>query len=334
MLSEKIKKLLRKQHYEIVGNNSAVQICLWTKNSLNKKGVCWKEKFYGIKSHRCCQFSPAVMWCHNQCLHCWRPIENNLGTKISCPDNPEEILDNIIHARKKLMIGFKGNKNVSKEKYKEAIEPTLFTFSLSGEPTLYPYIGDLIKEIRKRKAISFLVTNGLEPEKIKELETEQSLPTQLTLSMNSPNEKLFKIWHRSMKKNAWDEFNKTLEIIKKLKGKTRRVVRLTLVKKNNGNSFTDKLSNMEDEHMKEYATLIKKAEPDFIHVKGFKSLGYSRERMGYNKMPFHDEVKKFAEKLQKELSSLGYKILGEHEYSCVVLLGKDKKRMKIKKSEI
>ncbi len=336
MLSEKIKKLLKKQHYETVGNNSAVQICLWTKNSLNKKGVCWKEKFYGIKSHRCCQFSPAVMWCHNQCLHCWRPIENNLGTKMLCPDKPEDILENIIQARKKLMIGFKGNKNVDEKTYKEAINPTLFTFSLSGEPTLYPYIGDLIKEIRKRKAISFLVTNGLEPEKIKELEKENTLPSQLTLSMNTPNEELFKIWHRSMKKNAWEEFNKTLEIINKLKGKTRRVVRLTLVRedKNKKESFIDNLSNMEEEHVKEYATLIKKAEPDFIHVKGFKSLGYSRERMGYDKMPFHEEVKIFSKKLAKELKDLGYKILGEHEYSCVVLLGKDKKKMKIKESEI
>jgi len=78
----KVKKVLEKQHYEIAGKHSAVQICRWTKKSLRGEGNCWKEKFYGIKSHQCCQFSPSVMWCENKCLHCWRAIEMNLGDKL------------------------------------------------------------------------------------------------------------------------------------------------------------------------------------------------------------------------------------------------------------
>ncbi len=360
MIPEKIKTILKKQHYGIVGRHSAVQICKWTKSSLNNKGACWKEKFYGISSHRCCQFSPAVMWCENKCIHCWRPIEMNLGTKLKKIDESKEILDGIIKTRKKLLIGFKGNKNTSKKKFKEALEPTLFTLFLSGEPTLYPRLDELIREIRKRKAISFLVSNGQNPKVIKKLEKNKALPTQLTISLNAPNEKLFRIWHNSERKDAWKRFNETLKLMKKLKGKTRRVIRLTLVKKGDEKEKI-KLSNMKNEHIKQYARLIRIAEPDFIHVKGFKSLGYSRERLGYSKQPFHEEIKDFAERLKEQLKKDGskktkffgatksnavpthrsggedfvvYKILGEVEISCVVLLGKDKKKMKIRKGEI
>ena len=331
---EKVREVLQKQHYSIVGNHSAVQICRWTKNSLNKKGVCWKEKFYGIKSYRCCQFSPAVMWCENSCLHCWRPIEMNLGTKIPKIDNPKEVLEKIIEARKKLLIGFKGNKNVSRKKFEEAVNPKLFTFSLSGEPTLYPYLGEMIKEIRKRKAVSFLVTNGLNPKALIKLEKENCLPTQISISCNAPNKKLFLKWTRTKEKNSWKKFNKTLEVLKTLKGKVRRVVRLTLVKEGkNKKARFNLLSNMKDENVLEYVNLIKKACPDFIHVKGFMSVGYARERMGYDKQPWHCEVKNFAEKILDELKKddKKWKILGEEERSCVVLLGKDKKMMKIKK---
>ncbi|HTY43719.1 MAG TPA: 4-demethylwyosine synthase TYW1 [Patescibacteria group bacterium] len=333
MLPEKVKNILKKQHYEIVGNHSAVQICKWTKNSLNGGSGCWKEKFYGIKSHRCVQMSPSVMWCENLCLHCWRPIEMNLGIdldKYGEIDNPKEIIDGIVKARKKLLAGFGGNKKTDKKKLKEAMEPNFFTLSLSGEPTLYPKIDELLKEIRKRKAISFLVTNGQNPGEIRKLEKNNALPTQLTLSLNAPNEKLFKIWHNSLRKDAWERINETLKIMKKLKGKTRRVVRLTLVR--NSEKEKNKISNMKPENAKEYAELIKIAEPDFIHVKGFKALGYSRKRLSYEKQPFHEEVEEFAKKLLGELK--GYKILGEEKRSCIILIGKDKSRMKIREEEI
>jgi tRNA wybutosine-synthesizing protein 1 len=330
MLPEKVKKVLKKQHYEIVGNHSAVQICRWTKQSLRGKGVCWKQKFYGVDCHKCCQFSPAIMWCENKCLHCWRPIEMNLGTKISKIDEPKEILDGIIKARKKLLIGFKGDVKISNKKFKDALEPNFFTFSLSGEPTIYPKLPELIKEVKKRKAIAYLVTNGQNPEMLKKLEKENALPTQMVISTNSPNEKLFKVWHNSSNKDAWERFNETIKIVGKLEGKTRRVIRLTLVREGDDTEKLKELSNMKDEHVKEYAELIRIAKPNFIHVKGYKSLGYARKRMGYSKQPFHEEIQEFAKKLEKELKKEGYKKLGEEERSCVVLLGKSKKDMKIK----
>ena len=322
MLPKNIKELLEKNQYRIVGKylHSAVQICRYTKRSLREEDVCWKEKFYGIKSHRCCQMSPAVMWCHNQCIHCWRPIELNLGTKIGKIDEPKEIIEGIIEGRKKLLMGFKGKENINIKKFRESLNPTLFTLSLSGEATLYPKITELIKEIRKRKAISFLVTNGLEPEKIKELQEKNCLPTQLILSMNSPNKKLYDEWHKSLKKDAWKKFNQTLKLMEKLKCRT--TIQLTLVKD----------INMKKKYIKQYAKLIKKAEPMFIHIKAYASLGYSQQRINYKLMPTHQEIVVFSKELLKYLS--GYKFLDEKNESRVVLLGKSKKDMKIKRKEI
>ena len=87
------KKILKKQKYFLVGEHSAVQLCGWTKKSLLNQGGCYKEKFYGIKSHECCQMSPW-MKCQNKCLHCWRPIELDMkiGGKI---ENPKELVENL-----------------------------------------------------------------------------------------------------------------------------------------------------------------------------------------------------------------------------------------------
>ncbi|MFA5485008.1 MAG: radical SAM protein [Candidatus Pacearchaeota archaeon] len=333
MIPESVKQKLEKMQYRIVGNHSAVQICRWTKNALRGEGVCWKEKFYGIKTIGCCQMTPSVMWCENLCLHCWRPIEMNLGTDIGEIDSPKEILDGIIKERIKLLEGFGGNKKVNQKLLKEAKEPKLFTMSLSGEPTLYPKLGELFKEIRKRNAVSFLVTNGQNPLAIKKLEKD-GLPTQITVSLNAPNKELFQKWHNSTKKNAWEEFLKTLDLVNSLEGKVRRVIRLTLVKKGKGDTpRLNEITNMSQENLKEYALLIKKANPDFIHIKGFKSVGYSRDRMGYDKQPWFKEVKSYSKQLLNELKDENYKIGAEDNASCVVMLAKKGKKLKIRKQD-
>lgn len=323
------KQKLIGEGYRIIGDNSAVKTCLWTKHALQGKGGCWKEKFYGISSAGCCQMTPSLFSCENKCLHCWRNMDYTLSKPVESEEDPIEILDKIVEARKKLLMGFKGSKNVDLKKFEEALEPKLYTMSLSGEPTLYPRLGEMFEEIRRRKAVSFLVTNGLNPEVLENLARKEQLPTQITLSTNTSNEHLFNIWHRSTKKDAWKRFNQSLDVLKSLKGKVRRVVRLTLVKSGKG-EFGD-LSNMDESYIKQYALLIKKAEPDFIHVKGFMSVGFARKRMGYDKMPLHNEVKEYAKKLAIELKKEKYKILAESERSNVVMLGRNKKEMKIKK---
>jgi wyosine [tRNA(Phe)-imidazoG37] synthetase (radical SAM superfamily) len=71
-----------------------------------------------------------------------------------------------------------------------------------------------------------------------------------------------------------------------------------------------------------------------VHVKGFMSLGYSRPRgMTYDKQPWFKDVKEYAEKLLKKLTEKDakWKILAEEERSNVVVLGRNKKEMKIRK---
>ncbi len=328
MIQEKVKKILKKQHYEIVGNHSAVQICRWTKKSLRDEGVCYKEQFYGIKSHLCCQMTPCL-WCPNQCLHCWRAIEFTTGNKIPGKINtPKEIIDDCIRAQRKLLIGFKIDPHSKKrqlskanvKKYNEAQEPMQFAISLSGEPTIYPMIGEFIAELKKRGKTSFLVTNGLYPEKIKELADKNQLPTQLYVSVNTPNKELYNKFHRSSKKDAWIRLNKTLRLMSKLKCRT--VFRMNLIRD---------LNMIEAEN---YAKIIKKANPMFIEIKGFMSIGFARKRLGYERMPRHEEIISFAKEIIKELNKLkeNYKILDEKVESRVCVLGKNRNDLKIKYS--
>jgi tRNA wybutosine-synthesizing protein 1 len=337
MLSKDVKELLKKQHYEVVGEDehSAVQICRWTKKSLRDEGVCYKERFYGIKSHLCCQMTPSL-YCPNQCIHCWRAIEYTTGKKIPGKiDKPNEIINECIKAQRKLLQGFNideksKKKQLSKanqKKYQEAQEPMQFAISLSGEPTTYPHIGKLIAELRRRGKTSFLVTNGLYPDKLKELLKKKQLPTQLYISVNTPNEELYNKFHRSRIKDAWKKLNETLELLPKLNSKIRTVFRMNLVKD----------LNMFPAQAKEYALLIKKAQPKFIEIKGFMSVGFARNRLGYERMPTDKEMEDFIEILIKELKKAGledYNLLDKHEFSRAYVLGKDRKELKIKASEI
>ncbi|MFH1711347.1 MAG: 4-demethylwyosine synthase TYW1 [Nanoarchaeota archaeon] len=315
----KSREVLKKQHYALIGEHSGIQICRWTKKSLLDEGNCYKEKFYGIKSHRCCQMTPCFL-CMNSCLHCWRAVELNIGSKLEKVDDVKFIIDNCILAQRKMLSGFGGNEKINKNKFKEAQDPKQFAISLSGEPTIYPKLAELVLELRNRKITSFIVTNGLLPERILELKKKNALPTQIYVSLNYPNEKIFRIITRNKSKIAWDKLLKTLDLMKNLK--TRTVVRINLVRN----------LNMDDEMISEYAKLIKKTKCDFLEIKGYMSVGYARERLGYERMPIHSEIKDFSSKLLKFLPR--YKFLDEKTESRVVLLGKNKKDMKIKGGEI
>ena len=317
--NEKIINSMEKQGYRFVGDHAAVKICRWTKKSIRGEGVCYKEKFYGIKSHQCCQMSPWL-GCSNSCIHCWRAIELDFNKLIKKDKikSPKEMIDECIKEQRKLLLGFKNHRVTNMEKYNEAQEPMQFAISLSGEPTLYKKVGELIEELRKQGKTSFLVTNGLYPEKIKELKEKNQLPTQLYVSVNTPNKKLYAKFHRSSLKNAWEKLNKTLDIMSKLNCRT--VFRMNLVRD---------LNMIEPEN---YAKMIKKANPMFIEVKGFMSVGFARKRLGYDRMPTHEEITDFSKKIIKELNKLkeDYKILGEKLESRVLVLGKNKDDLKMK----
>lgn len=341
VMSKRLRESLKKQHYGLVGEHSAVQICRWTKKDLIDEGECYKAKFYGISSLGCCQMSPSAVFCQNKCVHCWRAIENTSGDSMKeiKIDNPEEIIRGCIEAQRKLLTGFKGNKKINMEKFSQAQEPSQFAISLTGEPTLYPKLGEFISLLREKGKTSFVVTNGLQPSVLKKLGKEGNLPTQLYISLNTPNEKMFKSWHRSSVKNAWKKFNESLKVMGGLD--CRRVIRMTLVKGlNMGGGVVEgddgRVEGVESGMVEDYVKLIKKANPDFIEVKGFMSVGFARGRkgMGYDVMPTYDEIRDYAERIAIGLSDKGYKILDEHERSRVVLIGKDKNKMKIQKNQI
>ena len=55
LLSDQSIASLEKKGYRFVGSkkHAAAKVCHWTKKSIMDDGVCYKEKFYGIESHRC-----------------------------------------------------------------------------------------------------------------------------------------------------------------------------------------------------------------------------------------------------------------------------------------
>jgi len=306
MIPENIRKVLLKQRYKLVGNHSAAKLCLWTKKSIKTGGKehCYKEQFYkdiGIKSHRCLQCTPAVSWCSLRCQFCWRMIELTLGQKIDNEDEPELIVEGLIEAQKKLLTGLGGVPHNGKY-LKEAYSPKNVAISLSGEPTCYSRLSDLIAEFHKRDMKTFLVTNGTFPERLEALE---NLPTQLYVSLCSNSKEMFEMVQKPLVKDAWEKLNQTLEIFPSIK--TRKVVRLTMVKG---------LNMIEPG---KYAKLIEKALPNFVEIKSFMSVGFSRQRLPYSAMPSHEEIKGFSEKIA---NSLGYKIADEKIDSRVVLLKK------------
>ena len=61
-------------------------------------------------------------------------------------DDPLLILEKSIEAQRKLITGFKGNKKCDMKKWEEANNPNMLACSLSGEPTIYPLLGDFFKE--------------------------------------------------------------------------------------------------------------------------------------------------------------------------------------------
>ncbi len=301
LIPQEAKERFFKAGYRIVGNHSAVEICHWTKESLRKNRVCYKEKWYGIKSHRCLEMTPALIWCTHKCKFCWRPLEFTVCGEPK-PDDPKEIIEKCIEARRLLLTGFKGNEKVDRKKWEEAIKPTSAAISLAGEPTLYPKISELIEEFHKRKMITFLVTNGTRPDRLENLKEE---PTQLYISLCAPDEKTYFEVNRPLIADGWKKLNESLELMKSFS--CRRVIRLTLVR------------GLNLKEPEKYAKLILKAEPDFIEPKGYMWVGESQKRLSKEAMPSLEEIKNFAVKLS-ELT--GYNIKDEDKASRVVLLSK------------
>ena len=136
----------------------------------------------------------------------------------------------------------------------EAMNPNHAAISLDGEPLLYPKIGGLVEEFRNRNMTSFIVTNGTLPERIESL---NSLPSQLYITLPAPNETVYKKVCRPMIKNGWGKISDTLDLVESLS--CRSLVRITAVKN----------LNLSENYIKDYIKLIDKANPNFFEIKGF-----------------------------------------------------------------
>jgi tRNA wybutosine-synthesizing protein 1 len=189
---------------------------------------------------------------------------------------------------------------MDKSRWKEAFSPKHVAISLSGEPTIYPYLPELIDEFHKNDLTTFVVTNGTNPEMV-----EKIRPTQLYLSLNAPDENIYEKACSPIG-NSWKNIRRSLEILKR--SSTRTAVRITLTK---GVNITDPGG---------YARLIELAEPDYVELKAYMHLGFSRKRLSQENMPSHDEVLDFSRKVAQ---ALGYCVADDSGASRVVLLSKD-----------
>ena len=305
---------LKKQKYHLVGKHSAVKRCKWLHEALVHDRPCYKQKFYGIRSHQCIQMTPALFYCTQQCLFCWRAQSGDLQItwdemKLPDWDSAEEIVQGSLKAQVAILSGYSGNPKTNEKKFREALRPRHVAISLTGEPTLYEPLGELIRTFRSKGFTTFLVSNGTMPSKLAELSEE---PTQLYISVCAPTKEVFRSVCRPQIPDAWAKLNETLGFLPSFRCPT--VIRMTLAKGHNM-KFADG-----------YAELVERANPTYIEAKAYMHIGFSNLRLSYERMPDHKEIRDFAMRLAEKT---GYKIIDESVESRVVLLSKREKPIRI-----
>jgi tRNA wybutosine-synthesizing protein 1 len=304
--------MLQRQKYHLVGGHSAVKRCRWLYESIVHDRPCYKEKFYGIRSHQCLQMTPSVLHCTMRCSFCWRAQSGDLELKweenrLPEWDDPEDIIEGCLNEQKRILSGYKANTKADQKKCLEA-KPRHAAISLTGEPTLYPHLDGLINGFHRQGLTTFLVSNGTLPEALSSLSEE---PTQLYISVSAYNQRTISKVCRPHVPEAWKKLNETLTLLPSFKCPT--VIRLTLAR------------HLNLKHPELYARLIGKANSTYLEPKAYMHVGFSRLRMGYRNMPTHMEIRDFAAQLAEEM---GYNILDEAPESRVVLLSRLEKPIK------
>ncbi|HEW63619.1 4-demethylwyosine synthase TYW1 [Fervidicoccus fontis] len=305
-----LSEVMKKQGYHFVDSHTTLKTCSWTRNALTQRRFCYKCKFYGIESHRCIQMSPAAFWCWNACVHCWRLRPSDTGLKwneVKMPDYNDDVkrvVDRLIEEQRKMLSGYKDHKNVDKKMFEEAMDPKHVAISLTGEPTLYNKLEDLIMEFHRRGMTTFLVTRGVRPDVILNLKEK---PSQLYISMEAYNKEMYEWLNQPLVPNAWELTMETLKGLPEYGRPT--VLRITLMKG----------INMDEKAINGFAKIVEIMQPTYIEPKGYMYVGASMLRLSRDNMPTHDEVRKFAEELSK---ATGYPIRSESKPSRIVLLSK------------
>jgi len=313
-LPSQAKALLAKQHYHLLGSklHAAVKKCHWLHKALVDGVSCYKS-WYGIQSHRCVQFTPMLS-CPNACLHCWRLERGEVEgwDELSAQefDEPERLIQAALREQLRIISGYKSNPKVDRFKLEEARHPRHFAISLAGEPTLYPFIGDLIESLKHKGFTTFLVTNGLYPRTLANLPCE---PSQLYVSVNAPNESLYLRVCRPLLQDAWSRLMETLDLIRSFNCPT--ALRITLIK------------GVNDVDLDGYAKLVERANPLYVEVKAYMYLGFSRRRLKLENMPRHSEVVRFAQDLAKRVS---YDFVADSLHSRVALIARVSKPVEVR----
>ncbi len=308
-----LQRKMAKQGYHFVGEHSAVKVCEYTANGLKGGTLCYKYTFYGIRSWRCVQGTTAI-GCDLGCAFCWRLIPEEHGFKwnelnaVQAWDDPEAIIAGMVREQRRIVSGHKASADtdLKMRRWKEANEPMHVALSLTGEPMFYPKMGELLNAFHKRGISTFLVHNGTLPDAIEKL---RPLPTQLYISLQAPDEETYERTVRSKIPGAWQRFMRCMDVLRA--AKTRTVLRMTLVK-------TLNMHNPEG-----YASIIRRASPNYVEVKGFSFVGGARDAargLSLSTMPNHEEVREFAGTLAQ---LTGYTVTAEHKPSRVILLSRD-----------
>lgn len=304
-----MRSKLKKAKYGVY-NHSAVELCHWTKKSFANEGNCYKHKFYGISTHRCMEMTPTAMNCENRCIYCWRPTEfyDTLLMPEELVDEPDVIVEQLLAERKKLINGFYGHAKNDRQKLDESLFPAHYAISLSGEPTMYPKLPKLIRYLKSLKATKsiFLVTNGQEPDMLRRLESEDALPTQIYLSTNASNKKMFYQINRPRHGNAWERWWDSLRFLSNVS--TRTVLRMTLIRGYNDSR----------DFVGEFAKMMEQGDPHFIELKSYMHIGMSTQRLEHEHMLEMYEVRDFSRQLCNTMPS--FAVMDESEISRIVVL--------------
>ncbi|KAL1952569.1 hypothetical protein VTO42DRAFT_4808 [Malbranchea cinnamomea] len=301
---------LTKQGYTIVGSHSGVKICRWTKSALRGRGSCYKNSFYGIKSHLCMETTPSLS-CSNKCVFCWRHGTNPVGTTWRWKvDPPEVIFEGVKEGHYKKIKMLRGVPGVRAERFAEAMRIRHCALSLVGEPIFYPHINRFVDLLHGERISSFLVCNAQHPDQLAAL----TRVTQLYVSIDASNRDALRQIDRPLHRDFWERFQRCLAILREKRHVQRTVYRLTLVK-----GF-----NIDDE-ARGYADLVEQGLPCFVEIKGVTYCGTSTSAgagLTMKNVPFYDEVVAFTTALNEELNRRGldYGLAAEHAHSCCILL--------------
>jgi len=299
MQSEACRSLI-KQGYQFFSKKSsaALKPCMWNKRALSGGDMCYKHQFYGIDSHRCVQMTPTLK-CNQRCLFCWRSMEHEIEEEEECP--PEVIVGGIKKLQKKSLAGYNPiveSSTATEKMWEEALNPNMIAISLSGEPTCYSQLPELIDILNAGDNTTFLVSNGTRPWMI-----EKCSPYQTYISLDAPERETYLKICRPVE-DYWENINESLSLL----GKRRSAVRTTVV------------LGINDHTPEGYAKMYQDSGADFIEVKGYMHLGFSMKRLSRNAMPEHSQVRAFAEEIAKYCD---YKINDESPVSRVVCMTRD-----------